>query len=198
MRDPYSVLGLQPGASEEEIKDAYRRLAKKYHPDRNPGDPEAARNMAEVNAAYEQLRNPGQKNAASDRAQHNTGYAGGYAGADPEESGQGFGDFDFSDLFGWGRSARQGPRPVFLFVIVGFCALNLVFSLFTGSRQSRQEAYYRQYSQQREQFEQYFQTMPTFPEESYGGSADPNSRFSQGYPYGRGQMPGNFPGGNES
>lgn len=56
--DPYQVLGVSPGASDEEIKQAYRRLAKKYHPDRNPGDAEAARQMQRVNAAYEQIKNP--------------------------------------------------------------------------------------------------------------------------------------------
>ena len=52
IEDPYKVLGISPDASDEEIKKAYRRLAKKYHPDLNPGDAEAARKMKEVNAAY--------------------------------------------------------------------------------------------------------------------------------------------------
>ena len=56
--DPYRVLGVSPGASDTEIKAAYRRLAKKYHPDLNPGDPAAARKMNEINAAYEQIKNP--------------------------------------------------------------------------------------------------------------------------------------------
>ncbi len=56
--DPYKVLGLSPDASDEEVKKAYRRLAKQYHPDLNPGDQEAARKMQEVNAAYEQIKNP--------------------------------------------------------------------------------------------------------------------------------------------
>lgn len=56
--DPYRVLGVSPGASDDEIKRAYRALAKKYHPDLNPGDKEAARKMQEVNAAYEQIKNP--------------------------------------------------------------------------------------------------------------------------------------------
>ena len=56
--DPYKVLGVSPEASDEEIKRAYRRLAKKYHPDLNPGDEEAARKMQEVNTAYEQIKNP--------------------------------------------------------------------------------------------------------------------------------------------
>ena len=56
--DPYKVLGVSPDASDEEIKRAYRKLAKKYHPDLNPGDQEAARKMQEINAAYEQIKNP--------------------------------------------------------------------------------------------------------------------------------------------
>ena len=58
IQDPYKVLGLSPGASDEEVKKAYRRLAMKYHPDRNPGDEAAARKMQEINAAYEQIKNP--------------------------------------------------------------------------------------------------------------------------------------------
>ena len=58
MTDPYKVLGVSPNASDEEIKKAYRRLAKQYHPDRNPGDATAAKKMQEVNAAYEQIKNP--------------------------------------------------------------------------------------------------------------------------------------------
>lgn len=57
-RDPYQVLGVSPDASDEEIKSAYRKLAKKYHPDRNPGDQEAARKMQEINAAYEAIKDP--------------------------------------------------------------------------------------------------------------------------------------------
>ena len=56
--DPYKVLGVSPDATDDEIKQAYRKLAKKYHPDLNPGDKEAAKRMQEVNAAYEQIKNP--------------------------------------------------------------------------------------------------------------------------------------------
>jgi len=59
MDDPYKILGVSRDASDEEIKRAYRRLAKKYHPDLNPGDAEAAKKMQQVNAAYEQIKNPG-------------------------------------------------------------------------------------------------------------------------------------------
>lgn len=69
--DPYKVLGVSPNATDDEIKQAYRRLAKKYHPDRNPGDAEAAKKMQQVNAAYERIKNP-------DAYQQQTG--GGYSG----------------------------------------------------------------------------------------------------------------------
>ena len=74
--DPYKVLGVSPDASDEEIKRAYRNLAKKYHPDRNPGDQEAARKMQEVNAAYDQIKNP-------QKQQPNYGGYGSYGGYDP-------------------------------------------------------------------------------------------------------------------
>ena len=56
--DPYKILGVSRDTTDDEIKQAYRRLAKQYHPDRNPGDPVAAKKMQEVNAAYEQIKNP--------------------------------------------------------------------------------------------------------------------------------------------
>lgn len=56
--DPYQVLGVSPNASEDEIRQAYRRLAKQYHPDLNPGDKTAAQKMNEINAAYDAIKNP--------------------------------------------------------------------------------------------------------------------------------------------
>ena len=79
IEDPYKVLGLSPDASDEDVKRAYRRLAKKYHPDLNPGDPVAARKMQEVNEAYEQIKNP----EKFQQPNHGGGYYdpfGGYAG----------------------------------------------------------------------------------------------------------------------
>ena len=55
-RDPYEVLGVPRDASADDIKSAYRRLAKRYHPDLNPGNPAAAQKMNEVNQAYERIK----------------------------------------------------------------------------------------------------------------------------------------------
>ena len=73
--DPYKVLGVSRDASDDEIKQAYRRLAKQYHPDRNPGDTEAAKKMQQINAAYEQIKNP-------EKSQPQSGY-----GYDPFSGG---------------------------------------------------------------------------------------------------------------
>jgi len=94
-RDFYEVLGLAKGTDKKEIKQAFRRMAMKYHPDRNPGDKAAEESFKEVNAAYEILADD-QKKAAYDQY--------GHAGVDPNargggQAGAGFGDV-FGDMFG--------------------------------------------------------------------------------------------------
>lgn len=86
IQDPYKVLGLSQGASEEEVTKAYRKLAKKYHPDLNPGDETAAKKMSEINAAYEQIKNGGGSAASYGGGYNTTGY--GYGGADWDPFGR--------------------------------------------------------------------------------------------------------------
>ena len=68
-RDYYDILGLSKSASDSDIKSAYRKLAMKYHPDRNPGDKKAEENFKEISDAYEVLKDP-QKKAAYNQFGH--------------------------------------------------------------------------------------------------------------------------------
>ena len=79
-RDYYEVLGIQKGADEAAIKSAYRKLAKKYHPDLNPGNQRAADRMNEINAAYEQIKNP-QAQDSYGGAYGSSAYGSAYSGA---------------------------------------------------------------------------------------------------------------------
>ncbi len=110
-RDYYEVLGVNRDASEEDIKKAYRKLAMKYHPDRNPDNPKAEEHFKEAKEAYETLSD-GQKRAAYDQYGHaafeagGMGGGGGFGGFGAGGAGFDFGDI-FGDIFGGGRGGRS-------------------------------------------------------------------------------------------
>jgi molecular chaperone DnaJ len=111
-RDYYEVLGLARGASEQDIKSAFRRLAKKYHPDANQGDPDSERQFKEVNEAYEVLKDP-QKRAAYEQFGHAAFEGGGPGpgGFGPEFASSMEDIFEnfFGDFMGGRRGARGRP-----------------------------------------------------------------------------------------
>src|SRR2546423_851384 len=110
--DYYKTLGVTKGASEEEIKKAYRKLARKYHPDRNPGDKQAEERFKEISQAHDVLSDP-EKRKAYDRGSGAFGGFGMPGGFDPSSFGGGFGDI-LSNLFGGGggggAAGRTGAR----------------------------------------------------------------------------------------
>ena len=112
-RDYYEVLGVEKGVSEEDLKKAYRKLAMKYHPDRNPGDKDAEAAFKEINEAYSVLSDADKRkkydmygHAAFDP----TAGGGGFGGFGGFEGG--FGGFDFGDIFSFfgGGSPQRGNR----------------------------------------------------------------------------------------
>jgi molecular chaperone DnaJ len=115
-RDYYEVLGVQRNSTEEEIKQAYRKLALKYHPDRNKNNPEAVEHFKEATEAYEILRDP-KKRASYDKFGHE-GVAGfdGFGRGAYTDFADIFGDFDLGDIFegffgaGFGAGGRK-KRP---------------------------------------------------------------------------------------
>lgn len=115
-RDYYEVLGVSKGASGDEIKKAFRKMSKKYHPDLHPGDKEAEEKFKEVNEAYQVLSDD-EKRQRYDQFGHagvdgNAGFGGGSGfngGFDFGDLGDIFGDF-FGGFGGGGRARRNGPR----------------------------------------------------------------------------------------
>jgi molecular chaperone DnaJ len=136
MSDPYATLELPPGASTDDVTKAYRRLAKKYHPDVN-GSPEAARKMSEINAAYERIKSGNLEDDAAPQPYAARGYG---------QAGQGYGawgaDFDpFAAFFGAGY-ARYAQAPAGMdaaeqYIRAGFYGQALAALAAMGDRPAR-------------------------------------------------------------
>ena len=125
----YEVLGLERGASEEDLKKAFRRLAMKHHPDRNPDNKDCEAHFKEAKEAYEVLGDP-QKRAMYDRHGHAAFENGGgrSGGAGFADVGDIFGDI-FSDIFGMGGQGRQTRRGADLRYVVELDLEEAVFGL---------------------------------------------------------------------
>lgn len=138
MNDPYAVLGVSKNATEAEITKAYRTLARKHHPDLNPGDKTAEAKMKEINAAYEQIKNI---RANGESYSANTGASTQRAS---EPFGSGGYDFrrtyyyyDFSDPEEENRRSRQtfrvfNPFRIFFRITLFILIIRLISSLIFG------------------------------------------------------------------
>src|SRR5512135_1700205 len=103
-RDLYSVLGVARTATTDEIKKAYRKLARKHHPDRNPGNKQAEERFKEISQAHDVLSDPEKRKAYDRGGSPLGGFAGGF---DPSSFGGGFSDI-LSNLFGGGATGTAG------------------------------------------------------------------------------------------
>lgn len=142
MNDPYTILGVSPSASDEEISKAYKKLARQYHPDLNPGNKAAEMKMKEINGAYEAVKDirSGKRaysgtNTAYSGASGSYGSYGGYRGyADPFETyrdsyGTRFYGFDFGDFFRQNESRGSNTSSGSPFGVSGFFRSLIRFSV---------------------------------------------------------------------
>lgn len=124
MQSSYDILGVSPSASDEEIKTAYRKMAKKYHPDLHPSDAQASARMNQINAAYQDILNQRSGSASytqqqwRDQAQKDQAYY-----------------HDWQDAYGSGQqnSAPRSRRGGFWGVLAAIAAVNILLSLFGRS-----------------------------------------------------------------
>ncbi len=120
--NPYDVLGVEPGVSDEELARVYKRLAKKYHPDLNPGDATAAERMGQINQAYDAIKAMRQRG-------ENTTRPGYQPGAGP---GGPFEPFAAGRTYYYSYRPRRSPIGVLIAVIVTIFIVRLLLSVLFG------------------------------------------------------------------
>lgn len=162
--DPYQVLGVPHGASEDDVKQAYRRLAKQYHPDLHPGDAQAAKKMNEINEAYDQLKNPAayqqkqQQYARQQQYQQQTYHATyydpfGFWGASSSQSSGQYQQEQYDPFSGqdadqqqYQWNYRRRPRGGILWkIFVAYLLLNVLYSMFSSCSVRRYSSPYYDY-----------------------------------------------------
>ena len=166
-KDYYKILGVEKSASQDEIKNAYRKLAKKYHPDKNPGDKQAEEKFKEINEANEVLSDP-QKKARYDQI--------GNSYSSWQQAGGAPGSFRWEDLFGGNYSGGQRVEVNDLGDMFGDAGgFSDFFRAFFGGGSARrssstQRGYRQQYSQPRPQPAHYQQELTISLYEAYHGA----------------------------
>ncbi len=152
-RDYYEILGVSRNATQDEIKKAYRKLARKYHPDLNPNNKEAEEKFKEISEAYQVLSDP-EKRKLYDMYGHAA-----FAGAGASEEAHGFGGINFEDIFGFSRGKSSDFGSIFE-------DLEDIFDAFVGGRRRRTGG---RRTYQAERGEDIYQTLTISLEDAYHG-----------------------------